>query len=335
MLKRKLPTMSKSGLMLSPCLAWTEPDIKLYREELIDTDKRDSGTTVHKGIDSAYSTGSLPGGTVSDTEAKLIQHGVSYLNQNLLARSQKLLSEVAVGVNWYTGEAMILPNSAGRNYPTDKGPEWQFGTADIVAVLNDNRLYVGDWKTGSTAGAKEQLKSLAYGLQKVLKDELDDPRPVVISCLFLNEDGCWPDEQDVSETELQLHADEMLWAAKGILNVDVKGHHPGIHCTQLYCDHLAYCPAISNVAKQMAMDAPKGNPEPPRGADMDVWGNLDPDFAENDEDAGRIQAMVAAVNRQAKYITSANKDRIKNGLKVTYRGWTWEDRGAGCRWYKN
>ena len=66
---------------------------------------------------------------------------------------------------------------------------------------------------------------------------------------------------------------------------------------------------------------------------MALW-VIDPDVVESDEEAGKMQALVSAANRQTKYITSANKARLQTGQKVTFQGYVWEDRGAGCRWYK-
>lgn len=46
------PSMSKSALLLSPCLAWAHPKAKWYDEKHTDTSARDLGTEFHRLIDS-------------------------------------------------------------------------------------------------------------------------------------------------------------------------------------------------------------------------------------------------------------------------------------------
>lgn len=45
------PSLSKSALILSPCLAWTHPSARYYDDRFTDKSARDSGTRVHKAID--------------------------------------------------------------------------------------------------------------------------------------------------------------------------------------------------------------------------------------------------------------------------------------------
>lgn len=45
------PSISKSALLLSPCLAWANKKAKWYDERLADTTDRDLGTEFHRLID--------------------------------------------------------------------------------------------------------------------------------------------------------------------------------------------------------------------------------------------------------------------------------------------
>ncbi len=49
---RQGPSMSKSALLLSGCLAWAHPRAKWYDEKHTDTTDRDIGTEFHRQIDS-------------------------------------------------------------------------------------------------------------------------------------------------------------------------------------------------------------------------------------------------------------------------------------------
>lgn len=45
------PSISKSALLLSGCLAWANPRAKWYDEKHTDTSARDLGTEFHRQID--------------------------------------------------------------------------------------------------------------------------------------------------------------------------------------------------------------------------------------------------------------------------------------------
>lgn len=45
------PTISKSALLLSPCLAWAHPKARWYDEKYSDTSDRDLGIEFHRLID--------------------------------------------------------------------------------------------------------------------------------------------------------------------------------------------------------------------------------------------------------------------------------------------
>lgn len=49
--KRGGPSISKSALLLSGCLAWAHPKAKWYDEKHSDTSARDLGTEFHRQID--------------------------------------------------------------------------------------------------------------------------------------------------------------------------------------------------------------------------------------------------------------------------------------------
>lgn len=50
------PSLSKSALLLSPCVTWAHPKAKHYEEKYTDTSDRDLGTEFHNLID-AYLKG--------------------------------------------------------------------------------------------------------------------------------------------------------------------------------------------------------------------------------------------------------------------------------------
>ncbi len=249
---------SKSALLLSPCIRSFATGMREYRDEFSDTSKRDKGIAFHTAMDGYYSRREflMPG----DEEVhSWHQKAVYWSTHNLEPRCLNITSEVYVASNFTTGEVHVDETVSGRGYP-DK-PGFLPGTADLVCALVTGELLVADWKTGGSAGADKQLLSLAWGLRLVPKFMAEGvARPVRLAVLHAGSDGVLLNEWAVTEAELSAHADAMAFqlADIGVRNDPV----PGAHCTQLYCPHLAYCPAITDVVKRMALE---GGPDAGNG----------------------------------------------------------------------
>jgi len=320
--------MSKSALLLSPCTVWAGPQAEWYDEDRIeatDNEAKQTGIYFHRQADTLAKGGQSEGG-LDQKMAAMLQHCSDYIKGPLLSDIENLQSEVAVRICWESDKAELLPNVKDRRYPkTDY--VWQNGTADLIGTYwLDDLLYVGDWKTGTTDGAEEQLMSLAYAFCKAKGIQSG----ALLECLFVNENGVWPKVYNKTWEELCAHAAVMrsVWSSLKYSKQTV----PGPQCTALYCPHLAYCKDISGKAMVMAMEAPEGKPQVSL---KDVNKYRVTDKPVSDEEAGFTQAIIAAVNRQVKYLTNCNKDRInkKNG-RVTYGQYEWSDGNDGFRWRK-
>lgn len=330
------PSLSKSALVLGPCLAWAGPQARWFDEDKVDrtdTEARDNGIAFHGAMDAYLSTGIKS--TFHDPELFLLQeYATKYLDEELLPRCEQLFSEVAVEVNWVTEEAAIQHGVTERGYIKKGG--FQNGTADLVGILKDGSLYVADWKTGGSDGAREQLLSLACALQLCMPTENGLPRPVIISCLSVNEHGVWPKEESVSEAQLQEHWDSMRFQWERIQDGDTGSYKTGIHCTTLYCPHLAYCNAIGGSVDE-ASSGPQavGGNAPLIPASSLTKGLRHTGEPVSDEEAGYTMARISAARRQMKYQEAQLKDYVsKQGGRVTMNGYVWEDRGNGWRWYR-
>ncbi len=321
--------MSKSALMLSPCIAWAYPTVPWYDEDKVDrtdTTKRDNGILLHRQADH-YLKGRPTDGNLPQEVDTYLQHCLVYLTDVLLPDCKSVQSEVAIGTDWLLGKTVLLSNVTDRKYPS--GSEWesyQFGTADLVAELKDGTLLVADWKTGGSEGATEQLMSLAFGFS-----QLNPGKPVRISCLSVNEHGVWPKEADVSQEQLDSHWDDMRYQWEAVLNGRRTDHVTGVHCTTLYCPHLSYCSAIQDVVRGMAETAPQGGSGPM--VKPEAYGVPAPKAFMSDKEAGETMAAVSAANRQIKYLTNLMKERVSKGLgKVLSGNYEWADGGNGFRW---
>lgn len=318
-------SLSKSALILSPCLGWAHPKAQWYKESVGDTTARDKGTNFHSFMEE-HIGGSSPQPPEEDKEmVSWVYHGIHYVSVILGPNCDSLQSEVCVGVNWTTGEAEVLPLVEHRDYPVDK-PGWMYGTADVVAVKKDGTLYVGDWKTGQGTGAKEQLMSLGWALQRAMPLPDGTLRRLELVCLSVREDGVYPETYTPDQAQLDAHADAMRFQTE--LAGNTKERVPGIHCTVLYCPHLAYCDAITDVVAGAAGEDRKKKGLPLLGPVVMT------DSPVSEEEAGKVMEMVSAARRQMKYYEACMKEYIKNGGRVVSGDWEWRETGAGYRWVR-
>ncbi len=245
---------SKSALVLSPCLGWASPGAREYRDEFASTEKRDKGILFHEAMDRYFTDGEkwLKVCAHNEEVTSWVRNAIAWHETHLDGRCSFIQSEVYVASNFATGEVHVDGKVRNRDYP-DK-PGFLPGTADLVCIMDDGSLLVADWKTGGSHGAEAQLLTLAYGLQAVLTDAGGAKRPVRLAILYAGqqagEAGCLPHEWAVTDADLQAHADAMAFqlADVGVRTLPVMGSH----CTQLYCPHLAYCPAIEGAVKELA-----------------------------------------------------------------------------------
>lgn len=319
-------SISKAGLLLSGCTAWANPASAWYDESRRppeDTQKRDDGICFHEHV-AKQKDGDGPrewNRPSFDLINRWLEHAYNYLSSDLLLRCESYETEVAVAINWKTGEARLLGGVANRNYPS-LGSDWQYGTADIVAVLSTGELLIADWKTGGSDGAEEQLLTLAVALQK-----LYGGKKVRISCLRVDEEGVWPHERPVPQQELYNHGDAMAFAWEDIgKKYDPR---PGSQCTVLYCPHLAYCSAIDSAVR----DAASG-PESAGAPLVPVESLLKKitDTPTTDQEAGDQMALASAAKRQINYLIEGAKKYVRSGGRVISGQFEWKDRGNGFRW---
>lgn len=320
-------SLSKSALILSPCLTWAGDGAKAYEDELADTSKRDRGIEFHDAMDAYYRrvTKHL---SISPMVAPWVAAAISWSQEHLEPLCELLMSEVYVSYDFANGHVHTDPGVKNRGYP--KMPGFVPGTADLVCIFKTGELYIGDWKTGLGTGAKEQLLSLACGLRKAFRKPDGGARPVVIACLYAGEaagagKGVLPNVYPVSEETLVAH--ERAMAMQLSLVGGSNRPSPGIHCTQLYCPHLAYCSGIMETVNLMA-DA----------GELVQLGFLKPkkysltDKPTSDEEAGYVMERIYAAKRHYQYLDAAVRKYINNGGRAVAGDFEFKETRSGFRW---
>ncbi len=319
---------SKSALLLSPCLRWAAPGMREYEAEFADTTKRDKGTNFHAGMDVYYKnksgrrSGWVPGWADVVGWVKLAE---SWSRQHLEPRCEGIESEVYVAYNFSTGEVHTDAKVRDRKYPVKPG--FLPGTVDLVCILKTGELLVADWKTGGGTGADKQLLTLACGLREVYRTGGTEGayRPVRLAVLYANEAGVRPHEWEVSESDILAHKHAMAFqlADVGVRNEAV----PGIHCTQLYCNHLAYCPGISSTV-ECAAESPEGLL--PAASLVRTYSIQDaPTTAHH---AGSIMERVSAAERQLAFYKERVRQYVLNGGRCLAGEFEYSKGKDGFRW---
>ncbi len=318
---------SKSALLLSPCLRWAWTGAKEYEDEFADTTKRDKGTNFHTCMDGHYH------GVSELMLAKLakwsevyewVKLAVAWSKEHLEPRCAEIHSEVYVAYNFGTGDVHVDEKVHDRKYP-DK-PGYLPGTTDLVCVLRTGELLVADWKTGGGTGADKQLMSLALGLRNVYRDPSTGlVRPVRLAILYANENGVHPVEWEVTDEELEAHRMAMHFQ---LTDVGVRKEPvPGIHCTQLYCPHLAYCPGIAATV-EVAAESPEGL----LPAKSLVRKYSIADAPSGSEHAGSIMERVTAAERQLAFYKERIKQYCLSGGKCVAGEFEYSKGRDGFRW---
>ncbi len=318
---------SKSALLLSPCLRSFAPGMREYEDEFADTSKRDKGTCFHRCMDFYYRKIPVTKSTIPDKYLNDVlpwyMLATEWSQKHLEPRCAEINTEVYVAYNFNTGEVHHDHRVRDREYP-DK-PGFLPGTCDLACVLQDETLLVADWKTGGGTGADKQLATLALGLREVYRTEAGALRRVRLAILYATADGVHPVEWEVTDAELDAHRVAMQFQ---LADVGVRTEAvPGIHCTQLYCNHLAYCPGITATV-EAAAESPEGLlPAKSLVRKYDIssapTGSLH---------AGAIMERVTAAKRQLDFYQERVRSWCESGGRAIAGDFEYSKQKDGYRW---
>lgn len=318
-------TASKSALVLSPCLRWAWDGAREFEDENADTSKRDKGTKFHSVMESYYMGAvELSGDADPDEWARV---AMAWSKENLEPRCLNISPEVYVGSNFT--DCIVHHDETVRNRAYPKGMDnYMHGTADLVCVLQDGSLLVADWKTGGGSGADKQLLSLAWGIRympQFLRGGV--ARDVRVSILYAGPHGVVSDERAVGDIELEEHR-RLMSIKIGGMGVDTDPV-TGIHCTQLYCPHLAYCPGVTETVDDLSEhEQSLLRPE----ALLRKHSMTDNPIS--DEEAGYVMEKITAARRQMKYYEDCIRKYVTSGGKAVAGDYEFKSTNSGFRWVK-
>lgn len=298
------PSASYSALILSGCNHWRRVGAEWYDDSLVDTEKRDSGTKVHKAIHMSWHDPMFHP-TLTNDEAHMVRLANGMVEQMLKDGAEPLF-EIAMGLDPANGFACIYDLKEDRGYPTDG---LMHGTADLITENADGSVTVLDWKTGGGSGARLQLLTLASAYYRITKTQRDFHLVVV----YLGDNG-YRDEITVNHLTLEAHMEKLALA----LRSGDSGPVLGPHCSQNYCPHMAHCSAVHELGVAMANEnIPEFTTDP-----------------KSDTEAGEIMNAIRLLDRRSKYFKEAMKRYVKEGGKPVYGEEEWgnADGNGDFRW---
>jgi len=317
---------SKSALLLSPCLRWAWAGAREYEDEFADTTKRDKGTMFHAAMDRYYKMGGdkwLKATSSSGEVTGWVRDAIAWSKEHLEPRCRVIHSEVYIAYNFLNGMYHADESVLNRKYPDMPG--YLHGTDDLACILTDETLLVADWKTGGGTGADKQLMSLALGLRELYRTGAGELRKVRLAVLYAGENGVHPHEWEVTDAELGAHRVAMQFQ---LSDVGVRTEPvPGIHCTQLYCNHLAYCPGISATVES-ASESPEGL-LPARSLVRKYEISSEPSGPQH---AGAIMERVTAAKRQMDFYEKRVRKYCDDGGKCVAGEFEYSKGKDGFRW---
>lgn len=333
-------SLSKSALVLSPCIRWASDEAVQYDEAFSDTSKRDKGILFHDTMDMvAKNHGQFKPNVYglvrrSEHTAEVqpwVDKAIQWFSNVLWPRCESVQSEVYVAYNFATQEVHTDATVQGRNYPDILGHVP--GTADLVCLLHTGELLVADWKTGGGVGADKQLMSLACGLRHVYRDSSGLLPKVRLAVLYAGEadhtgTGVQVSEWAVTEEELVAHELSMAFQLADVESGKRSEAVIGIHCTQLYCPHLGHCSGVAEIVGNMSDKLL----EPEQLLRKTKWPlTVKP---QSDEEAGSVMEQAYAAKRQYEYIMAGVKKYVSDGGRAPAGDFEYKQTDRGFRWVK-
>lgn len=176
----------------------------------------------------------------------------------------RFAAEVAFAYDTVSGKARELGRGIGRRY--DVAPTEIAGTADVIALLDDDGVYVSDFKSGWSrrTAAKDSLQLRFYALAAA---RAYGRTRAVVQVIRVFEDGeTWTDEATLDAFDLDAFALD-LGALASQIEGDRKLYAEGVEPQQVEGSHCRWCPAFARCpAKAALLAGPPSLEITPEGA---------------------------------------------------------------------
>ncbi len=163
---------------------------------------------------------------------------------------KRFAAEVAFALDTVTGKARELGRGIGRKY--DCAPTEIAGTADVVALLEEDGVFVADFKSGWSrrTAAKDSLQLRFYALAAA---RAYGRTRAVVQVIRVFEDGeTWTDEASLDTFDLDSFAMDLAALASAI-EADRKLYAEGVEPALVEGSHCRWCPAFARCPAKCAL----------------------------------------------------------------------------------
>lgn len=237
---------------LSHCVAGAV--LPQVREE---TARSSRGTELHRFMERASEVGRATAlDEVSDELRPLCE---ALPLESLPVDPSAYAAEVALALDLETGEARELGRGLNRAYQqAGLRPTEAPGTADVVALVEPDAVYVGDWKFGYQQRSTDPAeRNLQLGFLALAMATLHGRYAAVVELIHIRDDGTpWRDRAELDTFGLALIREQVREIASKVEQaraVVEAGRVPdtsrGPWCR--YCPAFASCPAQAQLVRQV------------------------------------------------------------------------------------
>ncbi len=168
----------------------------------------------------------------------------------------RFAAEVAFAYDTVTGKARELGRGIGRRY--DCAPTEVAGTTDVIALLDDDGVFVSDFKSGWSrrTAARDSLHLRFYSLAAARA--YGRSRAVVQVIRVFDDGETWTDEASLDAFDLDSFALDLAALASGIER-DRKLYAEGVEPDLVEGSHCKWCPAYARCPAKDRLLTAAGN----------------------------------------------------------------------------
>lgn len=209
------------------------------------SDDADRGRAIHAFLESASASGRDAALSLSPESLRPALEALDL--SRLPVDPARYAAEVAFAFDVTTGAARELGRGIGRRYSVE-GTEIA-GTADVIALLDEDGVFVADFKSGwskrTPARENAQLKSYALSAARAYGRSR-----AVVQIIRIMEDGAtWTDTAELDAFDLDAFEFQLHTLGKRILALRAGEIEPRI----AEGDHCKWCPAFNSCPAKQAL----------------------------------------------------------------------------------
>lgn len=259
------------------------------------------GTIIHAFLDDCAKHGRDEALARAPDDFKLV---CAAIDIDRLPIGKAFRSEVAFAYDYVKGTARELP-VRNRQY-VGLAPTEIPGTCDVVAELDADTAYAGDYKTGHRPPKPDSMQMRDYAL---FAARALGKSQAVTEIVHVREDGTvWRERAEFDAFDLAIHEQQIRDTLDAVAKADPSKVTTGEHCR--YCPAFKTCPATLALSRQLA------------GGGLEIPPLTKETAALALERAKAAKKVIAAVEAEIKAFAEREAIPLQNGKTYGPRPWS-------------